>query len=314
MIGLMISHYKILEKLGEGGMGVIYKARDTKLDRTVALKFLPSHVGSDQTEKKRFINEAQSASILDHSNICTIYSIEETDDANLFIVMAYYEGMSLKEKIEQSPLPLKDVVNYAIQVASGLQKAHEKGIVLRDLKPANIFVTKDEQIKIIDFGLAKAAERSMLTKSGTTLGTIPYMSPEQAQGSKVDHRTDIWSLGAVMYEMITGQRPFKSEYESALVYSIINEDPEPVTGLRSDIPMDLEKIINKCLEKDLSDRYQHTNEIIVDLRKVGREITSGMRSGVSKTEAGKEIPSRQKVRAKTVSTIGLLIYPMNRAG
>jgi len=274
----MISHYKILDKIGEGGMGVVYKARDTKLDRTVALKFLPSHIGADETEKKRFINEARAASTLDHSNICTIHSIEETDDGQIFIVMAYYEGMSLSEKIDQGPLPLKDVVNYSIQIASGLQKAHEKGIVHRDLKPANIFITNDDQIKIIDFGLARMAERTLLTKSGTTLGTVPYMSPEQAQGNKVDHRTDIWSLGVVMYEMITGQRPFKSEYDTALVYSIINEEPEPVTGVRSGISMELERIVQKCLEKDPSDRYQHSDEIIVDLRKTQKDLSSGIRS------------------------------------
>ncbi len=279
MIGTTVSHYKIVEKLGEGGMGVVYKAYDTKLDRTVALKFLPSHVGGDDEEKKRFINEAKAASALDHTNICSIYSIEETDDGDLFIVMGYYEGVSLKEKIEQGPLPFKDVINYAHQIASGLQKAHEKGVVHRDLKPANIFITNDNQVKIIDFGLAKAAQRTMLTKSGTTLGTVPYMSPEQAQGSNVDHRTDIWSLGVVMYEMITEQLPFKSEYETALVYSIINEDPEPVTGLRSGVPMDLERVINKCLEKDAGDRYQQVNEIIVDVRKVEKEISSGVRSG-----------------------------------
>ena len=280
----MISHYKILEKLGEGGMGVVHKAHDTKLDRTVALKFLPSQVGTDDEEKKRFINEAKAASALDHSNICSIYSIEETDDDNLFIVMAYYEGMSLKEKIEQGPLPLKAVVQYSIQIATGIQEAHEKGIVHRDLKPANIFITNKDQVKIIDFGLAKAAQRTMLTKSGTTLGTVPYMSPEQAQGGKVDHRTDIWSLGVIMYEMITGQLPFKSEYETALVYSIINENPEPVTGLRSGVPMELENLINKCLEKEPQDRYQHNDEIIVDLRKVERDITAGRQSTLRKSE------------------------------
>jgi serine/threonine protein kinase/tetratricopeptide (TPR) repeat protein len=278
MIGKTISHYEILEKLGEGGMGVVYKAHDTKLDRTVALKFLPSHVGADENEKKRFINEAKAASALDHSNICNIHSVEETDDGTVFIVMAYYEGMSLKEKIEQGPFALKDVVNYSIQIASGLQKAHEKGIIHRDLKPANIFITNDDQIKIIDFGLARVAERTLLTKSGTTLGTVPYMSPEQAQGGKVDYRTDIWSLGVVMYEMVTGQRPFKSDYETALVYSIINEDPEPVTGARSGVPMDLERIVRKCLEKEPNDRYQYTDEMIVDLRKVANELSSGVRT------------------------------------
>jgi len=289
MIGETISHYRIEDKLGEGGMGVVYKAQDNKLDRTVALKFLPSHLGADDTEKQRFLNEAKAASALDHTNICSIFSIEETDDGNLFIVMAFYDGMSLKEKIEQGPLPLKDVVKYAAQIASGLQKAHEKGIVHRDLKPANIFITNDDQIKIIDFGLAKAARQTMLTKSGTTLGTVPYMSPEQAQGNTVDHRTDIWSLGVVMYEMITGKLPFRSEYETALIYSILNEDPEPVTGLRSGVPMELERVINKCLEKEAGDRYQQVNETLVDLRKVEKEIVSGVRirsSSVAK-ETGK---------------------------
>jgi eukaryotic-like serine/threonine-protein kinase len=280
MIGKTISHYKILDKLGEGGMGVVYRAHDTKLDRTVALKFLPSHLGTDDIEKQRFLHEARAASALDHNNICSIYSIEESDDGDLFIVMAYYEGMSLKQKIEQGPLPLKDVVYYAIQIASGLQKAHEKGIVHRDLKPANIFITNDNQVKIIDFGLAKATQRSMLTKAGTTLGTVPYMSPEQAQGGTVDHRTDIWSLGVVLYEMITGKLPFKSEYEMALVYSIINEEPEPVTGLRTGVPVSLENIIVKCLEKDPQDRYQHADEIIVDVRSVEKEISSEIRTKV----------------------------------
>jgi eukaryotic-like serine/threonine-protein kinase len=272
MIGKTISHYEILEKLGEGGMGVVYKAHDTKLNRTVALKFLPSHMGIDEAERKRFLYEAQAASTLDHSNICTIHSIEETDDGQIFIVMAYYEGISLKQKIEEGPLTLKDVVSYAIQIASGLQKAHKNSVVHRDLKPANIFITNDDQVKIIDFGLAKAAERTLLTKSGTTLGTVPYMSPEQAQGNKVDHRTDIWSLGVVMYEMITGLRPFNSEYDTALVYSIINEDPEPVTGLRSGVPMELERIVNKSLRKDPKDRYQRVDELLVDLKTIGKEI------------------------------------------
>jgi serine/threonine protein kinase/tetratricopeptide (TPR) repeat protein len=311
MVGQTISHYEVVEKLGEGGMGVVYKAHDTKLDRIVALKFLPPHLGSDEAEKKRFLHEAKAASALDHNNICSIYSIEETDNGNIFIVMAYYEGMSLKEKIEQRPLPLKDVVNYSIQIAAGLQKAHEKRIVHRDLKPANIFITNDNQIKIIDFGLAKAAERSLLTKSGTTLGTVPYMSPEQAQGGKVDHRTDIWSLGVVIYEMIAGQRPFRSNYETALVYSIINEDPEPVTGLRSGVPMDFEKIIAKCLEKNPSDRYQHVDEIIIDVRRIDRELSSAiftknLKAGMK--EVSTSPPSNTESSSKPRPVISILVF------
>jgi eukaryotic-like serine/threonine-protein kinase len=282
MIGQTISHYKILEKLGEGGMGVVYKAHDTKLDRTVALKFLPSHIGTDETEKKRFINEARAASTLDHSNICTIHSIEETDEGNIFIVMAYYEGMSLKEKIEQGPLPIKEVVNISIQIASGLQKAHEKGIIHRDLKLENIFITNDAQIKIIDFGLSRMVERTLLTKSGTTLGTVPYMSPEQAQGANVDHRTDIWAFGVILYEMITGQRPFKGEYDQVVIYKILNEDPQPVTDLRPDIPGASEHIINKCLQKQAEHRYQHMDDLLADLKAVaqGQEIHPGtLKSG-----------------------------------
>ncbi len=284
MIGTTISHYKVIDKLGEGGMGVVYKAHDTKLDRTVALKFLPSRLGTDETEKQRFINEAKAASALDHSNICAIHSIDETDDGNLFIVMAYYEGMSLKQKIEEGPLPLKDVVNYTIQIVSGIQKAHEKGVIHRDLKPANIFITIDDQVKIIDFGLAKAAEQALLTKSGTTLGTVPYMSPEQARGEKVDHRTDIWALGVVMYEMITRQRPFKSDYEMALVYSIIKEDPLPVTEISPEVPGSIDTIVMKCLEKDPDHRYQQMNDLIQELDQINQ-------SPEPEKEKQKDIPS-----------------------
>jgi serine/threonine protein kinase/tetratricopeptide (TPR) repeat protein len=291
MIGKTVLHYSIVEKLGEGGMGVVYKARDTKLDRDVALKFLPPHIGTDEAEKGRFIIEAKAASGLDHGNICSIYAIEEPEDGPMFIVMAYYEGMSLKEIIERGPLRLEDIVSYTIQIASGLRKAHEKKIVHRDLKPANIFLTDEGQIKIIDFGLAKVAERSMLTKSGTTLGTVPYMSPEQAQGNAVDWRTDIWSLGAIIYEMITGQRPFRSDYESAVVYSIVNENPEPVTGLRSGVPLTLESIVHKCLEKDPAGRYQHVDEIIVDLRRVEKELSGGTQSKSVKPEKRGQVNS-----------------------
>ena len=265
-------------------MGVVYKAQDNKLDRTVALKFLPQYVGTDETEKQRFINEAKAASALDHSNICAIHSIEETDDGNLFIVMAYYEGMSLKQKIEEGSLSLKDVANYAIQIVSGIQKAHEKGVIHRDLKPANIFITIDDQVKIIDFGLAKAAEQTLLTKSGATLGTVPYMSPEQARGEKVDHRTDIWSLGVVMYEMITRQRPFKSDHEMALVYSIIKEDPLPVTDISPEVPGVIDTIVMKCLEKDPDHRYQQIDDLIQELHQINQ-------SPESEGEKRKDIPS-----------------------
>jgi len=270
MLGQTVSHYEILDKLGEGGMGVVYKAHDTKLDRTVALKFLPSHLGADEFEKQRFLNEAKSASALDHSNICSIHSIEETDEGNLFIVMAYCDGMPLKRKMEQEQLPLNVFINYVLQIAAGLQKAHDKGIVHRDLKPANILITLDDQIKIIDFGLAKAARQTVLTKPGTTLGTVPYMSPEQAQGSKVDHRTDIWSFGVLMYEMLTGQLPFRSEYETAVIYAIINEDPARLSERRPDIPNAIESVVSRCLEKEPENRYQQVADLVRDLKNIDR--------------------------------------------
>ncbi len=284
MVGQTVSHYEITEKIGKGGMGVVYKAHDIKLDRTVALKFLPSHLGADEFEKQRFLNEAKAASALDHPNICSIFSIEETDDGNLFIVMAYYDGMPLKRKMEWGHLPLNDVINYVLQIAAGLQKAHDKGIVHRDLKPANIFITTDDQIKIIDFGLAKAAQQTVLTKPGTTLGTVPYMSPEQAQGSTVDHRTDIWSFGVLMYEMLTGQLPFRSEYETAVVYSIINEDPVPVTDISPGVSVSIETIVMKCLEKDPDHRYQQINDMAQELHQINQ-------SSDPEDEKRKDIPS-----------------------
>ena len=211
MIGQTISHYRILEKLGEGGMGIVYKAEDTKLERTVALKFLPKEYTKDKEAKERFIQEAQAAAGLDHQYICNVYEINETEENQMFIAMAHYEGETLKEKIASHPLPISKAINITIQIAEGLKEAHEKGIVHRDIKSANIMITKKDQAKIMDFGLAKLKGQSTLTKIGTTVGTAAYMSPEQAMGKEVDHRTYIWSLGVVLYEMLTGQFPFSGE-------------------------------------------------------------------------------------------------------
>ena len=275
MIGKTISHYKIIEKLGEGGMGVVYKAEDTKLDRFVALKFLPQHLSQADEEKKRFIHEAKAASALDHPNICTIHEIDETEDGQMFIAMACYEGESLKEKIEHGPLTIEEAIDVATQISQGLAKAHSKEIIHRDIKPANLLITEDDTVKIVDFGLAKLAGRTMLTKEGTTLGTASYMSPEQTQGTEVDRRTDIWALGVVLYEMLTGKQPFAGDYEQAVMYSIMNEDPEPVTGLRTGVPMELERIVNKALKKSPADRYQSLDEMLVDLKAVRAEPAAG---------------------------------------
>ena len=268
MIGETISHYKILEKLGGGGMGVVYKAQDLKLERFVALKFLPPSFSLDDESKKRFIHEAKAASALEHNNICNIHEIDETDDGQLFIAMAYYEGETLKKKIERGPIRIEEAIEITLQTAVGLSKAHEKGIIHRDIKSANIFITNDDVVKILDFGLAKVTGQTQLTQMGTTLGTIAYLSPEQARGEKVDHRTDIWSLGVLLYEMITGRAPFKGEYEQAVLYSIMNEKPEPLTALRTGVPLDLEQIVNKTLAKSPSDRYQHVDDLLVDLKHI----------------------------------------------
>jgi len=276
MIGQTISHYKILEKLGEGGMGVVYKAQDTKLDRIVALKFLPSHLAADEKDKQRFIHEAKAASALDHPNICTIHEIGETPDGQLYIAMAYYEGETLQQKLGSGNLELEAVIHYTLQTAEGLQAAHKKGITHRDIKSSNIMLTPEGQVKIMDFGLAKTAAATMLTKTGSTVGTVPYMSPEQARGEKVDHRTDIWSLGVVLYEMIAGRLPFQSAYSEAIVYSILNEEPKPFRLVRSDVPMELERIVKKAMEKDCSSRYQSIDDLRVDLRRFKKEIESGV--------------------------------------
>ena len=267
MIGQTISHYQILEKLGEGGMGVVYKAHDEKLHRDVALKFLPPYLTSDSTERERFLHEARAAAILNHPNIATVHEIDE-HDGRLFLAMELIEGGTLRNLLGKEPMSVEKVLDVGIQVSEGLSAAHDKGIIHRDIKPENIMVTGKAHVKIMDFGLAKTVGVSTLTKTGATLGTVPYMSPEQARGEKVDHRSDIWSFGTVLYEMVTGQMPFKSQYNDAMVYMILNENPQPVTALRTGVPMELERIIAKCLQKKPSDRYQHMDDVIVDLRKV----------------------------------------------
>jgi len=272
MIGQTVSHYKILSNLGEGGMGVVYKAEDTKLDRLVALKFLPPDLTRDPEAKQRFIHEAKAASALQHSSICVVYDIDETSDGQVFICMEYLAGETLKQKIERGPLKIEEAIDIAIQVALGLTKAHEHGIVHRDIKSANILLTKDGVAKIVDFGLAKFTGRTVLTKAGTTVGTIAYMSPEQTKGDSVDHRTDIWSLGVEIYEMVTGQMPFKGDYDNAVMYSIANIDPEPLTALRTGVPMELEYIVTKALRKKREHRYQHINNMLVDLRVLKSDV------------------------------------------
>jgi serine/threonine protein kinase/Flp pilus assembly protein TadD len=267
MIGQTISHYKILAKLGEGGMGVVYKAEDTKLRRTVALKFLsPQAVGTEE-DKTRFIHEAQSAAALNHPNICTVYEIDEYEDRS-FIAMECIEGESLKAKIKSGRLQLDEAVGIAVEIAEGLQEAHSKGIIHRDIKSANIMLTTAGRVKVMDFGLAKSSGRTQLTKDGTTVGTVAYMSPEQGRGEPVDFRTDIWSLGIVLYEMITGELPFTADYEQATIYRIINEEPPSIRSRCSDVPKKLEQIIERALAKSTKERYESAEAFAAGLREL----------------------------------------------
>ena len=273
MIGKTISHYQILEKLGGGGMGVVYKARDLKLDRLVALKFLSPHFNMDEEGKQRFIQEAKAASALDHPNICNIHEINETDDGQLFIAMAYYEGETLKDKIKDyhevaAMRKIKETVNIAIQIAQGLSIAHQKGIVHRDIKPANIMISDDGMVKILDFGIAKLAGTTRVTMEGTTKGTVSYMSPEQLRGKEVDQRADIWSLGVLMYEMLSGEQPFKGDIDQAVIFSILNEEPESISKLQAGISSELELIIEKTLSKNPAARYQKIEEVQYDLKEL----------------------------------------------
>ncbi len=249
-------------------MGVVYKAEDTKLKRIVALKFLPPELTRDEVAKQRFIQEAQAASALQHPTICTIHDVDQSADGQLFISMDCYEGETLKDRINRGQLSVDDAVDITVQIAKGLQRAHEKEIVHRDIKPANIFVTTDGFVKILDFGLAKLARQTRLTVSGGTVGTIAYMSPEQARGDEVDQRTDIWSLGVVLYEMLSGKVPFAGEFEQAIVYSILNEEAKP---LPDDVPAELRTIVTKALAKDPEQRYQSLDEMLKDFEPLSRE-------------------------------------------
>ncbi|HMD13372.1 MAG TPA: protein kinase [Bacteroidota bacterium] len=272
MIGQTISHYKILEKLGEGGMGVVYKAEDTKLDRLVALKFLPAHLAASEQDKARFIQEAKAASSLNHPNVCTIHDIQE-HDGQMFIVMEFVDGQTLRQKLPT--ITQGKAIDIGIQIAEGLSAAHDKGIVHRDIKPENIMIRKDGIVQIMDFGLAKlrasGSKITRLTKEGSTVGTAGYMSPEQVQGQDADHRSDIFSLGVMLYEMFAGELPFKGVHETALMYEIVNVDAAPISSIKPDIDPELDRIVLECLQKDPDERYNSVKDIAKDLKRFKRE-------------------------------------------
>jgi serine/threonine protein kinase/tetratricopeptide (TPR) repeat protein len=311
MQGKTVQHYKIIEELGRGGMGVVYKAEDTKLKRTVALKFLPPNILATEEEKSRFIHEAQAAASLHHPNICTIYEINEAE-GQTFISMAYLDGQGLNESTGQGPMKPQDVTRIALQVSRGLQAAHENNIVHRDIKSSNILIAPDGRVTIMDFGLAKSTRQTYKTQQDTKMGTIAYMSPEQTRGEEVDHRTDIWSLGVLIYEMVTGQRPFRGDYDEAVIYSILNEEPIPISDHVSDVPEELQAIISKAMAKKPADRYQTTAELVEDLDILHEEMsyssTSSRRSSrISAIKAGQLTDKKSFFKPRVLAVFGACI-------
>lgn len=306
-IGQQVSHYMIETKLGGGGMGVVYRARDTKLDRKVALKFLPVHLSWDAGAKKRFIREAKAASALDHVNIGYVHEINETDAGQLYIAMAYYEGETIKKKIARGPLPVSEALDYATQVAHGLSRVHAAGVIHRDIKPANVMVTTDGVAKVVDFGVAKMGDVTS-TFAGTTLGTIAYMSPEQATGQKVDHRTDLWSLGVVLYEMLTARLPFRDSFEE-VVHSILNDTPVPLRRVRPEVPSALAAIADKLLRKNHQERYARAEDVFADLRRLqiveaaGEEDPLAVTAQPPEATDAVEVPADRKETEHSETTV-----------
>jgi non-specific serine/threonine protein kinase len=300
VIGQTVSHYKITEKLGGGGMGVVYKAVDTNLDRPIALKFLPPELTRDPDAKHRFVHEAKAASALQHHNICTIHEIDETADGRMFISMDCYEGETLKEKIAKGSLSLDDVLNVTSQLAEGLAKAYDAGMIHRDVKPANVMVTEDGVVKILDFGLAKLSGQTKVTKTGTTVGTVAYMSPEQAKGETIDARSDIWSLGVVLYELLTGEVPFKGEHEAAVMYGVMHNEPATLSSHLTGLPERLQSVVDRALKKDPAERYQTATDLRIDLDR--------LKTGSAPRQSGG--PAKVSLVRRYLTTVGVAAVAM----
>jgi serine/threonine protein kinase len=300
MIGKTISHYKILEKVGEGGMGEVYLAEDTKLERNVALKFLSLKMTSDRVARKRFEREAKAAAALNHPNIVTFHEINEFE-GQTYIAMEYVEGETLKER---KGMPIEEILHIAVQVCEGLEEAHQVGIVHRDIKLQNLIINKSNRVKILDFGLAKLKGASKITHEISRLGTVDYMSPEQARGEETDRRTDIWSFGMVLYEMVFGQLQFKGDNKQAVIYSIINESPKPPSEIRDNVPAGLEKIIFKCLRKDRKNRYPSVQPLLSDLKKLEKFLKrKGEKQEILIEQKQREKPGAWKETERRQATV-----------
>jgi len=283
IIGTIISHFQILDRIGGGGMGVVYKAEDMSLKRIVALKFLMPDLVRDPSAKKRFLKEAQAASALDHPNICTIHEISETAEGLMFICMAFYGGENLSTRIAAGPLEPAAALDVVVRIGRGLAKAHEHGIVHRDIKPANVIITSEGEVKIVDFGLAKLSGGTQITRVGARMGTLPYMSPEQIRGNTLDHRTDIWSLGVLLFQTLTGQLPFQREYEAAMLYAIVTDDPPLLTSVKSTLPKELEEVITRALRKDPAERYASVQTMVEALERIQGDVVQTKELGVGRT-------------------------------
>jgi serine/threonine protein kinase/Flp pilus assembly protein TadD len=294
MIGKTVSHYRIVEKLGEGGMGVVYKAEDIKLKRTVALKFLPRELDANEPERARFLQEARAASALNHPNICTVHALGE-HEGQQFIDMEFVDGATLRLKMQTSGMKIPDAIAYAIQIGEALQEAHSKGVVHRDVKPENIMVNTKSQIKVMDFGLAKLKGSLKLTKTSGTVGTLAYMAPEQIEGREVDARSDMFSFGIVLHEMLTGHRPFRGDQDGAVMHCILNDEPEAIQKCRPEVSSEVAHILSRALEKEPEDRYQNIQDMLIDLKRAKKETSRVSRQSLAGVTGEQPLPSARGV-------------------